>query len=81
MNKKFLLRLVLIAVVFLLTLTLCLNTCAAQASYSQPGKPPATKSIPQNQRPWAGTPWLVGMVLTAGAVVVGLKNSKRTHLD
>ena len=39
------------------------------------------QAIHEDKRPWAGTPWLIGGVLTGGAFVVGLKNAKRTHLD
>ena len=32
-------------------------------------------------RPWAGKPWVVGLILSAGAVFIALKNAKRSHLD
>ena len=38
-------------------------------------------AIPEDKRPWAGIPWLVGTVLAAGTVVVALKPAKRSHLD
>jgi len=38
-------------------------------------------AIPESQRPWAGKPWLVGTVLSAGAVLIALKSAKRSHLD
>jgi len=40
-----------------------------------------TKSIPEDKRPWPGTPWVIAIVLTVGTVAIGLKNAKRTHLD
>ena len=42
---------------------------------------PVSQEIPKNQRPWGGIPWAVGIVLTLCLVVVGLKSSKKTHLD
>jgi len=41
----------------------------------------APSGIPEDQRPSRTLPWVVGGVLSAGAVLVGLKNAKRTHLD
>lgn len=41
----------------------------------------APYEIPEDKRPWAGLPWIIGGVLSAGAVAVGFKNAKRTHLD
>lgn len=38
-------------------------------------------TIPEDQRPWPGTPWLVGTVLAVGAIAVAIKPAKRTHLD
>jgi hypothetical protein len=40
-----------------------------------------TVEIPEKSRPWAGKPWVVGIVLGVGAVLISLKNAKRTHLD
>lgn len=44
-------------------------------------KPTSVRAIPKDQRPSSTMPWVVGIVLSAGAVVVSLKPSKRTHLD
>ena len=51
----------------------------AAARRREPAK--VEKGIPEEDRPWAGIPWVVGIVLGGGAVAVSLKNAKRTHLD
>ena len=76
-------RNLLLAAIFLLGLWVGRDGAAAQGP-RRPRRsqaPTVSRSIPEDKRPWAGMPWLVGLVLTAGALVVGFKNSKRTHLD
>ncbi len=38
-------------------------------------------AIPEDQRPSTAFPWFVGIILSAGVVVISLKNAKRSHLD
>ena len=56
---------------------------AAQPARARPPKKDTTvvKSIPEDDRSWAGLPWIISSVLAAGAVAVGMKNAKRSHLD
>ena len=57
---------------------------AADAANGQPnrrGKGRYTVEIREDDRPWAGKPWLVGVVLGTGAVLIALKNARRSHLD
>jgi hypothetical protein len=56
---------------------------AAKGSRSGGGaqQQPAAGGIPENKQPWKGLPWVIGGVLSAGAIAVGAKNAKRTHLD
>ena len=80
MKKRWLIRLVsliIIAVLFFVVLPGSLQ--AAGSNYNAP--PPPSGKISEDDRPWPGTPWLISIVLSAGAVAVGLKNSRRTHLD
>ena len=46
-----------------------------------PPKEVSISKIPANLRSWAGIPWLIGGAFVVGAVLVGIKNAKRTHLD
>jgi hypothetical protein len=80
MNKKvkFLTRLLTLA------LSLVLLASAAEPAYAQrkPKKEPEIKSaIPKDKRTWGGFPWLVGGVLAAATIALGIKSAKRTHLD
>ena len=50
------------------------------AAARKPAAPPP-EVIPEKDRPWSGLPWIVGGVLSAGAIAVSLKNARRTHLD
>jgi hypothetical protein len=70
--------LILSLVTALLTLSVLPGSLQAQSRYYRPGD---NVSIPEDDRPWAGAPWLAGIILTAAAMAVGLKNAKRTHLD
>ena len=42
---------------------------------------PKTTAISEDDRSWAGLVWIVPGALGVGAMAVGLKNAKRTHLD
>ena len=79
MKKRWLVRLVsliIIAVLFFVVLPGPLQ--AARPGYV-PAQP--TGKISEEERTWPGTPWLICIALSAGAVAVGLKNARRTHLD
>ena len=43
--------------------------------------PAPSDAIPEDQRPSSSFPWFVGIILSAGVIVISLKNAKRTHLD
>lgn len=75
MLRKILISLLVTA---LLTLSVLPGSLQAQSQYYRPTE---NVSIPEDDRPWAGSPWLAGIILTAAAMAVGLKNAKRTHLD
>ena len=80
MIKKLLLKKVFILVVALLLVVTVLQGIGQ-------GKPPRRrpKEIPgviqEEKRPWAGSPWLITGVLGAGAMLIGLKNAKRSQSD
>ena len=80
MKKRWLVRLVsliIIAVLFFVVLPGSLQ--AARPGRNVPAPP--SGDISDEERPWPGTPWLICVALSAGAVAVGLKNARRTHLD
>lgn len=52
-----------------------------EAQYGKKEKPRAGATIPEDQRPWGGKPWLAGILLAAGTLAVAAKNAKRGHLD
>ncbi|MCK5269766.1 MAG: hypothetical protein KAJ46_03240 [Sedimentisphaerales bacterium] len=80
MKKRWLVRLVsLIIIVVLFFVTLPGSLQAARQGQRVP--PPPSGEISEEKRPWPGTPWLICIALSAGAVAVGLKNARRTHLD
>jgi len=56
-------------------------TDAANGQPSRRGRQRYTVEIPEDDRPWAGKPWLVGVVLGVGAIFIALKNARRSHLD
>ena len=72
-------RILTFLVILLLGVVLCQVSTAQRSSRGKKSAP--TTSIPEEDRPWTGTAWLTGIVLTAGAVFVGIKNAKRTHFD
>ena len=71
---------ILISLLVTVLLMLSVLPGSLQAQYYRP-KPGENVSIPEDDRPWPGSPWLAGIVLTAAAMAVGLRNAKRTHLD
>lgn len=62
-----------VAVVFLSLLPVQVD--ARSSSRRQKGK--ASGAIPEDKRSWAGAPWLSGIILAGGTIIVALKNSKR----
>ena len=78
MSKHFFGRFVVLAI---LALFFLVNVPDRLDAAPRRGPGVVSNRIPEDQRPWPGWPWVVGIVLTAGAVTVALKNSKRSHLD
>ncbi|GEM_PF-3288651 len=79
MNKKakFLTRLLT------LVLTLLLLGAVVEPAYAQRRKED-TKSksvIPEEKQPKLFLAWIAGAVLAAATVALGIKNSRRSHLD
>jgi len=68
------------ALVWSLVSILCWSILLAPAYAAQPGPAPG-ESIPEEDRPWAGLPWLIGIALAGVTIMVSLKNAKRSHLD
>jgi len=79
MKKRWLIRFVSLTIIVVLFFVVLPGSLRAAGSYNTPA-PPSGK-ISEDDRPWPGTPWLISIVLSAGAVAVGLKNARRTHLD
>ena len=67
--------------IIVLCIALFINTTIISGNAYAQQDQQRSKAIPEDDRPSAAGPWLVGIILSAGAIVVGLKNSKRTHLD
>ena len=68
------------ALVLLLASILCWSILSAPA-HAALSDPALDASISEEQRPWAGMPWLIGIGLAGATIIVSLKNAKRTHLD
>lgn len=80
MNKKWHMRLLgFSAAVILLLSTFSMPAWGQKAGAGY--TPPPAGQITEQMRPWGGWPWLTAGVLTAGAVAVGAKSAKRSHLD
>ncbi len=79
MKKRWLVRLVSLMIIAALFFVVLPGSLQA----ARPGHIPTPPSgdISEEERPWPGTPWLICIALSAGAVAVGLKNARRTHLD
>ena len=66
----------------LLGLVLLLSVFEPAYAQKKGGKKTETKSaIPEDKRTWIGFPWLIGSALAGATIALGIKNSKRTHLD
>lgn len=79
MKKRWLVRLVSLIIIAVLFFVVLPDSLQAARQGRNPVQP--TGEISEENRPWPGTPWLICIVLAAGAVAVGLKNARRTHLD
>ena len=79
MKKRWLIRFVSLTIIVVLFFVALPGSLQAAGSYNTPVQP--SGKISEDERPWPGTPWLISIVLSAGAVAVGLKNARRTHLD
>jgi len=80
MNKrKTLLKRVVVSV-FAVLMVFCVLTDSAEARRPRTPKK-AAEAISEEEMPGVGMAWTAGVVLTAGAVMIGIKNAKRTHLD
>ena len=80
MNKrKTLLKRIVISV-FAVLMAVCVLADSADARRPRKPKKPA-EAIGEEEMPGVGMAWTAGVVLTAGAVMIGIKNAKRTHLD
>lgn len=80
MNKKakFLTRML----IFVLSLVMLLS--AFEPAYAQrrrKDEPKIKSVIPKDKRTWVGFPWLIGSALGGATIALGIKNSRRTHLD
>jgi len=80
MNKKakFLTRMLI------LVLSLVVVLSAFEPAYAQRGKKKDTEIrsvIPKDKRPKLFLAWIAGSVLAAATIALGIKNSRRTHLD
>ena len=64
-----------------LVLILMLSVIVDPANAARLPKRPTDPVISEDARSWAGIPWAVGIILGAGAILVALKNAKRTHMD
>ena len=79
MKKRWLVRLVSLMIIAALFFVVLPGSLQAARQGHIP--PPPSGDISEEERPWPGTPWLICIALSAGAVAVGLKNARRTHLD
>jgi hypothetical protein len=80
MKRRWLVRLVSLIIIAVLFFVVLPDSLQAARQGQRVPAPPSGK-ISEENRPWPGTPWLICIVLSAGAVAVGLKNARRTHLD
>jgi len=64
-----------------LTLSLGLFLGSAEAARQTPSAPQSEHAMSEEDRPWPGIPWVVGIVLGVGTIFISLKNAKRNHLD
>ena len=75
MKKKVFSKIVIIIIALIINCSILTGSANAQRNASN------NRAIPEDDRPSTFMIWLVGSILSTGAVVVGLKNSKRTHQD
>ena len=78
MKKHIFTRFLTISFSFVLVLSMFSPVLAQRKPAAPPSK---TAKVAGKEIPWAGLPWVVAGLLSAGTVMVGLKNAKRSHLD
>ena len=81
MKQRLTTRVILLVTAIILTWSLLAPTASAQPRRPGAPAPQTSFAIPEQKRPWAGLPWIVGIGLTVATLLVAFKNSKRTHLD
>ncbi len=75
MNRRFTKLAIMALAVWAISGTLCINTCQAAPGSNE------VSPIPEEKLPSVAGAWFMGIILSVGGIVVGIKNSKRTHLD
>lgn len=80
MKKRVLAKITTCLLVLVLVFGLCGSSQAQRNKRNRKDSVPVS-NIAEDARPWAGAPWLAGIILMAGAILVGIRNAKRTHLD
>ena len=78
-RRKTLLRRIIVSVVAVLAVV-CVLAGSAEAASSRKTRS-SGEAISEEKMPGTGAAKTAGLVLAAGAVVVGIKNARRTHLD
>jgi len=81
MKKRWLGRIITLSVALLLVLMCSQSSLGARKKRAKKDDSSVGVKISDSQRPWAGMPWVTALVLTGGAVAIGMKNSGRTHRD
>ena len=69
---------------FILTLLLAVTVCTLFSDSSEARsrrRGPVSSAIPEDSRPMAALPWIVGVAMGVVTTFVALKPAKRTHLD
>ena len=75
--RKNVVRVILSFLLGLLVLTMFLDSAEARSRR----RGPVSQAIPEEQRPMAALPWIVGIGMGVVTILVALKPAKRTHLD
>ncbi|MBN1764475.1 MAG: hypothetical protein JW860_04395 [Sedimentisphaerales bacterium] len=82
MKKTWLIRIGVLVVVVILILSILAGPLVAQQRPPRPqSNPNAPKKIPEEEQSWPGFPWLAGGLLSGGAIMIGIKNARRSHRD
>ncbi|MBN2063713.1 MAG: hypothetical protein JW745_02840 [Sedimentisphaerales bacterium] len=75
MNRRFTKLAIMALAAWAISSTLYTNVCQAAPSSSE------VSAIPEEKLPSVAGAWFMGIILSVGGIVVGIKNSKRTHQD